>query len=47
MLLLIKPVEIQNYAIEFNTWLVNASDNFYFSIFQMQLETFTKKIYLI
>lgn len=30
MLLLIKSVEIQNRAIEFNNWLVNASDNFDF-----------------
>lgn len=45
MLLLIKSVEIQNCAIEFNNWLVNASDNFYFPVFQEQLETFTEKIY--
>lgn len=47
MLLLIKSVEIQNCAIEFNNWLVNVSDNFYLPMFQMQLETFTKKIYFI
>lgn len=47
MLLLIKSVEIQNRTIEFNNWLVNASDNFDFPIFQKQLETFTEKIYFM
>lgn len=47
MLLLIKWVEIQNRAAEFNNSLVNASDNFDFPTFQNQLETFTEKIYFI
>jgi len=47
MLLLIKSVEIQNRATEFNNCLVNASDNFDFPIFQKLLETFTEKIYFI
>lgn len=47
MLLLIKSVEIQNRAVEFNNWLVNASDNFDFPIFQKQLETYIEKIYFI
>lgn len=47
MLLLIKPVEIQNRDVEFNNWLVNASDNFDFPVFQKQLETFTEEIYFI
>lgn len=47
MFLLIKSVEIQNRVVEFNNWLVNASDNFDFAIFQKQLEIFTEKIYFI
>lgn len=47
MLLLIKSVKIQNWAVEFNNRFVNASYNFDFPVFQKQMKTYMEKIYFI